>query len=166
MTELHDILLTGPTGGHDLTDTQLHSLLRWLAARGWVIPTAEAVARDWTEVYCKPGASAHEIFIEGEAPDAPAFAEFIVRTGPKKPLPYGVGDVQCYVEFRGCMYASVPGKFREKLGELLLFRPRQERRIHTELPPHLEVPEEEKKVKKKASPSTSTAPVGTRVEEF
>ena len=153
--------LIAPRGGE--------AYMRYLATARVCRPTDEAIAEEWVEVYCQPDASSHEPFvIGGYSSDEPVYLEAAVRLGAKPvEIPFGVEGqkVNFFIEFRGCIFDTVMGKFLNRFKEILYVRPRVFVREHTALTPHREVPEDEipiGKPKSKAGPGNA----GTRVEEW
>lgn len=50
----------------------------------------EAIAKEWTEVYAKPGPTAHEMFVRGAfASDLEPYVELVVRAGSATRAPFG-----------------------------------------------------------------------------
>ena len=78
--------LTAAIVAHDLgrkvADGTGAALVRWLAVSRMAVPYAEALAQTWSEVYMRPGASSHEIFVKGAYDsDVPVFVEAVARFG-------------------------------------------------------------------------------------
>ena len=164
MPERFDLLITGEGGGHTLPAEGLKALLRWLAVSGYATPNAEAVALSWVAVYAAPGTAAHTVFVQGTAPDVPVFTEMCVWTGPSEPLPYGDGASCFFVEFRGCLYDTLPGAFRRQLTKLTHIQPHVITRAHVPDVGHRVVPDDERP--KAIERAARVGAVGTRVEEF
>jgi hypothetical protein len=164
MAERFDLLITGDGGGHTLPKEGLKALLRALVGLGYVNPVAESVAQSWVAVYCAPGTAAHTVFAQGEAPEAPAFTELCVWTGPREPLPYGEGEACFYLEFRGCLYNQLPGPFRRRVSQLTHIQPRVIVRPHVPDAGRRVVPENERP--RSVERSKRGGAVGTLVEEF
>ncbi len=164
----YDLLLVPEDGGHVLPDAAARLLLRQLALLQLAIPYDEAVAREWVEIYMKPGVAAHLVFSEGSAPDAvEVFREAVFRfSNRREPLPFGEGPpVAVAVELRGALHTEVLGTFRQRVADAWQMRVAVYSRPHTELPPHRVVAEDEKRpVAEKKEPSRGA--VGVRVEEF
>lgn len=146
------------------------SLVRYLAARRIAIPTEEAVAETWAEVYCEPGASAHEPFVRGAyASDVPIYHEACVRFGSKRAELEGYPVAPYfYVEFRGCIFKEPLGQFRKQFVDLMQVRPKVLVRPHEALPPHAEVSEEEQPIERKKvwEREGNVGKAGTGVEEW
>ena len=144
------------------------ALLRSLAAHRQLEPSAEAVADEWAEIYCRPGVSAHELFIRGTYEDEePVYLEAAFRLGTKAvPMPWGAEgrEVTFFIEFRGCRYQDLRGPFKKRLLDIAHIRGQILCREHEALPPHREVPEDEKPKEKPRRERSGLA--GTRVEEW
>jgi hypothetical protein len=167
----HDLLLVPTDGGHVLPDAAARSLLRQLATLQLAIPTDEAVAVQWVEIYLQPGPAAHLIFVEGAAPDGePAFLEGVFRFSTERTaLPFGEGPAAAVsLELRGAAFPEVQGTFRQRVAEALGMRLALHRRPHEALPPHREVPEAERRVVPEKAPTAASTrgAVGVRIEEF
>ena len=167
----HDLLLVPTDGGHVLPDAAARSLLRQLATLQLAVPTDEAVAARWVEIYLQPGPAAHLVFVEGPAPDdEAAFLEGVFRFADERtPLPFGDGPpVAVSLELRGAAFPDVLGTFRQRVAEALGMRLALHRRPHESLPPHREVPEAERRVVPEKAPKAASTrgAVGVRIEEF
>ena len=167
--ERYDILIVPHNRALKLANGAGGSLIRFMAVTRLAMPTDEAVAETWAEVYCAPGPASHEIFVKGAyTDDAPVFEEMRIRFG-KKPIDPGYegsGPVYCCIEIRGAAFESPLGSFRRRIQEMLYFRPVVLSRPASGEPfEHLEVPEDEQpKEKKKKGSDIGRA--GTSVEEF
>jgi len=152
-----------------LAPKSAEAFLRNLAVTRVARPHAEAVAEDWVEVYMEPGASDHEIFIKGaRTHDEPMFLEAAIRFGLKPTsLEYGAAgtNVNFFLEFRGCLYDDTNGVLKKRFHDITGQRCQIFSRKHVALPPHREVPEDEKP-KEKPKRSSGAGGAGTRVEEF
>ena len=146
------------------------SLLKNLAAGRMILPSAEAVHKDWVEVYCDPGPCAHDPFVkhtyEGEHP---VFHEAVIRWGTVPADAKEAGDrspIYFYFQFRGALFEEPLGPFRKRFKDIMKSRPVITSRPHVALPEHKEVdPEDAPKNKRlKRGPGPGTA--GTRVEEW
>jgi len=146
------------------------ALLKSLATGRIVLPFAEAIHKDWVEVYCKPGPSAHDPFVkhtyEGEHP---VFHEAVFRWGTVPADAEEAGGrspIYFYLQFRGVLFEEPLGPFRKRFLDIMKSRPMITTRPHVALPEHKEVdPEDAPKDKKlKRGPGAGTA--GTRVEEW
>lgn len=154
-----------------IADGTAEALLRDMATRRIIKPVAEALHKDWVEVYCEPGPSAHEPFVRGTyEEDEPPFLEACVRWGTE---PVELEDaagrvgVYFYLEFRGCLFQEPMGPFRKHFRDVTYHRAQVGWRPHTELPPHKEVSEEDKRVaKERLKRGGSGGLAGTAVEEW
>ncbi|MGM0575881.1 MAG: hypothetical protein ACQEXJ_09155 [Myxococcota bacterium] len=169
--ERHDVLIVPANRQMKVADAAAGHLIRLLAASKQAVPTDEAVAKEWAEVYFEPGPSSHEAFTKGtyEGPE-PVFREAVIRWG-KRPasLDYGANTekVYFYIEFRGCVFETLAGTFKAKLEDLLYLKPHVFTRPFDSVPPHAEVPEGEEAEDTRLKPSDrGPGLAGTRVEEF
>lgn len=170
----YDILLVSQNRTYNVVEQGLKSLLNYLSAANIVRVNDEAIAKEWTEVYAKPGATAHEGFTRGTfASDEAPFVEMVVRAG-KRPtkVPFGVeagqGDVcHFYVEFRGALFNDLAPKLKNRLKDLLMTRFDMFVRDHEPPPPHAVVPPDEVPEAIKYARKDGASPrVGTAVEEL
>ena len=169
--ERYDVIILFERADTKIADGTAEALLRDMATRRIVTPVDEALHKDWVEVYCEPGPSAHTPFVRGVYEEKePPFLEACVRWGQEPTELTGLGgsvDVYFFVEFRGCLYKEPLGLFRTHFKDVTYHRAQVSSRPHTELPPHREVSEEDKRVLKerlKRGPAAGLA--GTQVEEW
>ncbi len=167
MSARHDVLIAPADGGYSLPDGLVRTWLLQLHRRGIVEPDGEALARTWVEIYLKPGNYAHSPFVEGTAPEGPAFKEAVFHFAEApEPLPgHPESSAHFWLLLRGAAFEDVLGDFKQRFGELLHCRARALTCEHEGVPPRREVPPDEVRP---AAPRR-TAPggaVGTRVEEF
>ncbi|MFT7578719.1 MAG: hypothetical protein ACI9MR_000377 [Myxococcota bacterium] len=169
----HDILIVPVTRTFNLVQQGMKSVINHLATAGIMTPTDEAVAKEWVEVYGKAGPTAHVGFTKGAFPGTTApFLECLVHTSQTyDPVPYGSSEddaVRFYIEFRGCLWPDVAGKFRNQMARVLATRIEVfTRPFSGTLPEHREVPEDEiPDAVKFARTDRATSRVGTAVEEF
>jgi len=171
----YDILLVSQNRTYNVVEQGLKSVLNYLSAANIVRVNDEAVAKEWTEVYGKPGATAHEGFMRGTfASDEAPYLEMVVRAG-KRPtkVPFGPkegeeGDhCHFYIEFRGALFNDLAPKLKNRLKDLLVTRFDFYVRDHVGLPPHAVVPEDEvPEDVKYATRGGAPKRVGTEVEEY
>ncbi len=169
--ERFDLLLIPENPSVRVHDGLAGSVIRYLATTRVLEPVEEALHKDWVEVYCKPGASAHEPFVKGAyQEDAPPFLEACVRwSTPPTEIPTGGDPILAHfvLEFRGCLFREPLGPFRKKFKDLMRFRPHILVRPHAGLPPHREVaPEDAREETKRLSRGSGGGLAGTRVEEW
>jgi hypothetical protein len=168
----YDLLIVPQNLSQRLAPGVCISLLKNLATLRIIRPVEESLAEEWSEVYCDPGDTAHDLFVKGVFPYEDAiFLEAVVRFGMKTvPMPYGHegAELNFFVEFRGCLFNDTLGVFKKRFKDITHVVPAVYWREHTELPPHLEVPEGEEPVdkKKKKGEGPSLGGVGTRAEEW
>jgi len=167
---LFDVILVPADRSRQIPPQMARAIVNYLAASGIATPTDEAVAETWVEVYCRPGAAAHDAFVKGGLTgDAPAYLEAVLRFGTRPfEVPHDPTGRQAFVglEFRGCRWAEPGGEFRIRLADLFGLRLESFARVHEALPSHREVPEDE--VPKAKEPRKGRAPggVGIGVEEL
>ena len=146
------------------------TLLRFYAASRVITPVAEALHKDWTEVYCEPGPSAHEPFHKGTYEGTkPVFKECCFRWGTSPVnIDVGTGELPVffYLEFRGCLFKDPLGPFRKRFKEIMRSAPRIGQQDHTELPPHKEVDPEDAPKDKRLKKGDRGGQAGTTVEEW
>lgn len=168
----YDILIVSQNRAFNVVEQGLKSLINYLQAVGFVRVYDEAVAEEWTEVYCNAGPTAHEMFVKGPyITTEPLFLEYAIRGGTRPiHVPYGTEDKEetCYfwMEIRGALFQEITGKVKNKLKDLLTARLDYFTRPHEALPPHLVVPANEQPTDKKRRKEGPAARVGTAVEEF
>ena len=143
------------------------ALLRFLHATGVGVPVEEAVARDWLEVYMRPGATPHEPFARDATglPD-PVFVEAVVRAGTDSvSLAYGDGLKACFwLEFRGCPRNELTGGFCGRLLPMFQMRVETFSRPHAGIPPRPEVPEDQRPVETKRASRGSPSIQGVGIQ--
>lgn len=168
----YDILLVSQNRAYTVVEQGLKSLINYLQATNIIRVNDEAVAKEWVEVYAKPGPTAHDMFVRGVFDsDVVTFKEVAIRGGTRPTLiPFGgeKGET-CYlwIEIRGCLFQEVNGKYKTKLNQVMATRFDYFVREHEALPPHLTVPADELPEEKKYARRDSASPrVGTAVEEF
>lgn len=168
----YDILLVSQNRAYTVVEQGLKSLINYLQATNIIRVNAEAVAKEWTEVYAKPGPTAHDMFVRGTyESDEATFHEVAIRGGTRPCLmPFGGNEGEtCYlwVEIRGCLFPEVNGKYKTKLNSVMATRFDYFVRDHAGLPAHLEVPPDEVPEDRKYARRDPGSPrVGTAVEEF
>lgn len=165
----YDILVLSEKPGFMLADGGARALLRFFGGKRWISDADEAVAREWAELYLKPGPSAHEIFLTGVADSGePVFDELVVRFGTRAVVPpFGSSDpTHFYMELRGARFKEPRGVFRKAMLDLLRLRVGTVWRPAEPPPPHAVVPEGEEPEEPKKRDGRPGGAVGTRVEEF
>jgi len=168
----YDILAVSQNRGFNVVEQGLKSLVNFLQASGYVRVYDEAIAEEWTEIYCNVGPSSHEMFVKGPySNDEPLFREFAIRGGIRPVyVPFGAADPEetCYfwVEIRGALFSELAGKIKNKLKDVMVTRFDFYSRPHEALPPHAVVPADEAPTDKKKRKEGPAARVGTAVEEF
>ena len=169
MGQRFDLLFTAEDPRRRVAPGAAVALLRHLSTLRIVLPDDEAVAETWTEVYCKPGPSAHEPFVTGAYDGKrPVFKEMAIRFGTQSVrVRYDGLDVPVFffVEFRGCLFEDVTGAFRRKFEELLYVKPALHVRPHRRLPRHRTVPPGERP-RKPERKGRDGGRAGTTVEEW
>ncbi len=168
----YDLLLVAENRSFGLVDVGTRSVMNFLLANGVMKPTDEAIAKEWVEIYGDAGPTAHEAFTRrGYTGVYDTIREIVVRTGKREiPLPWGPAKgqrIKFFIEFRGALWDQFDARFKNKLQRVLYTRPEVFVREHTELPPHVVVPDDEQpdEVKFKKRDNT-THRIGTAVEEF
>ena len=170
-TPRYDILMVPPQRKMRVGTGAADALIRYLATTRVAVPTDEAVAHEWAEVYSEAGPSAHDAFVrkgEFQSDDA-IFQECIVRFGSQATAPgYGANTdgVFFYLEFRGCTFDRTSGRFLVKIKDILRFQPDVFVRPHEGPRAHATVPEDEKPKDMRLKRRTLGGPAGTHVEEF
>lgn len=146
------------------------SLLKNLAAGRMVTPVDEAVHKDWVEVYCEPGPSAHDPFVrhayDGEFP---VFREAIIRWGTTPVDPEevgGRGPIYFYFEFRGCLFKEPMGPFRKRFMDVTKMRPQFHVEDHASLRVRKTVDPEDAPKNKRLKKGPGAGMAGTSVEEW
>ena len=170
-TPRYDILVVAPQRRMKVGTGAADSLIRYLATTRVVVPTAEAIAHTWGEVYGEPGPSAHDAFvIKGEyQSDEVLYHQATVRFGTTPCSPgYGANTqaVFFYLEFRGCLFERPAGRFLVKIRDILRFTPDLCTRPHDGLREHATVGDDEKPKDLRRKRGGLGGPAGTRVEEF
>lgn len=168
----YDILLVSQNRAFNVVEQGLKSLMNYLVATNVVRVADEAIAKEWTELYCKPGPTPHDLFVRGpyEGTEAP-FLELALRSGTRPcAVPFGTETPEtCYfwIEVRGALFQELSGKFKMKLKDVLATRFDFYTRDHVPPPPHATVPADEVPEEKKYARKNAASPrVGTAVEEF
>jgi len=169
--DLYDILLVPEKTETRVADQFGGAVIQNLAARRIIRPSEEALHKEWVEVYCDPGPSAHLAFLERSWDyDEPPYKEAVVRWGevPVDVVEGGSIKAYFYVEFRGARFKDVGARFKRIFKDVTYARPRSLVKPHTGLPPHKEVPEDMKRAEAKRRKRTGnpTGMAGTHVEEF
>ena len=169
--ELYDIVLLPEKTETRVADQFGASVIQNIAGRRIILPSDEALHRDWVEVYCKPGPSAHLAFIERTWDhDTPPFLEAVVRWGTTAVDVVEGGAIRAYffIEFRGARFKDVGARFKRIFRDVTYARPRSLVKPHEGLPPHKEVPEDmrRKDAKRRKQVGNPTGLAGTHVEEF
>lgn len=143
------------------------ALLRRLALAKQMLPEAEAVARDWVEVYSRSGPASHEIF-SGASPEPGLFEQCTIRWGTQPRAlewPGLEGPLHFFLLFYGCSHDNPNGRLRKLFQTCLSGRPLVRVRPFVAVPPHAQVPPDQKplpKVRKERGPGLA----GVRWEEF
>ncbi|MFO0751089.1 MAG: hypothetical protein U1F43_36255 [Myxococcota bacterium] len=170
----YDILLVSQNRTYNVVEQGLKSLLNYMQAATLSRVSDEAIAKEWTEVYAKPGPTAHEMFVRGAfGAELEPYLEMAVRAG-KRPtrVPFGategVDDVcHFYIEIRGALFSDLGPKVKNRLKDLLQTRFDFYVRDHVKPPPHAIVPPDEVPEDVKYAKRDGASPrVGTAVEEF
>jgi hypothetical protein len=168
MTDRFDLLLVCEKPGQRLAPKAGEAFMRNLATIRIAQPVDESIAKDWVEVYCDAGPSAHELFIKGayESPE-PVFQKMVVRFGTQAvDTPFGrEGQETFYVEIRGALYDTMLGLIRTRFQDITHFRPAVLVRPSEGTWEKRDVPEGEEAVARKRA-EIGSAKAGTRVEEF
>ncbi len=161
-----DLLLVPEQIAMHVTEGAAVALLRRLALAKQILPYAEAIARDWVEVYSRPCDGSADIFVRGPAP--PLFREATLRWGG---LPValdwpGLDEApRCFLAFYGTPGAEPNGRLRRDFQRCLALPARILTRPAGELPAHRVVgPDEKPEPKRKKEPGPGLA--GIRWEEF
>ena len=167
----YDILMVPPQRQMKVGRGAAESLVRNLATTRIAVPTHEAVAHTWVEVYAEAGPSAHDAFVrKGEfQSDHALFHQCTVRFGTESTSPgYGArtDGIYFYLEFRGCTFDRTHGRFLVKLKEILRFQPEVFVRPHDGLREHATVSDEDKPKDMRLKRRNLSGPAGTHVEEF
>lgn len=166
----YDVVILSEDPRQRVTPGAARSLLQYLHATRLAVPTEEAIAETWAEIYLSPGTASHEIFVKGSyADEEPVFLEGALRFG-SAPAPVSIGPVTLhapfFLELRGARFREPLGPFRKRLGELLLLRPVVHVRDHDGLLPHREVGDDEQPSEtKRLGPGMGGGKAGVRVEE-
>ncbi|MDX9722891.1 MAG: hypothetical protein RBU37_19230 [Myxococcota bacterium] len=168
-TPRYDVMILSERAGYRAPGNALRTMVNMLAFRGFAQPYEEAVAKDWLEIYMKPGPAAHEVFhkyaYDGEQP---VFHEAVLRADERGFLPeYGPTEITQFfmIEYRACVYTDPLGPFRKLLLDSLHLRVAVYQRPHLALPPHATVAEDERPEEKKKR-ERSAGLAGTEVDEW
>ncbi len=162
-----DILLLAEQPTMNVSEGAAVALLRRLALAKQILPEAEAIAREWVEVYARSGPASHDIF-SGDAPLSPVFERCTIRWGCQpRTLDWPDLDhpLHFFLLFHGCAFDNPNGQLRKLFQKCLSGPPQILLRPFSCLPPHAQVPEAEKplpKVRKEKGPGLA----GVRWEEF
>lgn len=166
----YDLLLVPEELNSRISPGMGEAILKNICVGRVVRPVDEAVAETWVEVYMEPGPSAHELFLIGQnTAEEEIFKEAMIRFGTKAiALPYGneTQEVTFYLEFRGCLFTDVVGRFKQRFSDIMYKRPAVYIREHTDLPEHRVVPEGEEPKEKVKRSNNLGGQAGTRIEEF
>lgn len=170
----YDILLVSQNRTYNVVEQGLKSIVNYLQATNLARITDEAVAKEWTELYLKPGPTAHELFVRGTfGAEIATYHELVVRAGKRATLvPFGAtpeqGDVcHFYIEIRGALFNDIGAKVKNRLKDLLMTRFDFFVRDAVKPPPHAVVPPDEvPEDVKYAKRGEGATRVGTAVEEF
>ena len=166
-----DLLVVSQNRAYNMVDHGLRALMNFLHTGNIGRATDEALAKTWTEIYLKPGATPHEAFVRHgwDSAEQP-FLELVVHTSSQPEfLPWGPENegARFWLEFRGSLFEDFDGRFKNRLREVLNTRFDLFTRPHTDLPPHRVVPPgEEAEAAKRVQKDRTTPRVGTAVEEF
>ncbi len=166
-----DLLVVSQNRAYNMVDHGLRALMNFLHTGNIGRAIDEALAKGWTEIYLKPGATPHEAFVRHgwDASELP-FLEIVVHTSLQPEyLPWGLESegVRFWLEFRGVLFEDFDGRFKNRLREVLNTRFDVLTRPHTGLPAHRVVPPgEEAEAAKRVQKDRTTPRVGTAVEEF
>lgn len=169
--ERYDILIFADKPETRVTDQLAGAVIQNIAARRIVRPVDEALHKDFVEVYCDPGPSAHEAFVKGGwHEDEPPYLEALFRWGQAPVDILGNGTLLAYffIEFRGARFKDVGGRFRRIFQDVSHFRPRVLAKPHLGIPPREVVAEGDERVqlKRRSRHGSSVGTAGTHVEEF
>jgi len=168
----YDILAVSQNRAFNVVEQGLKALINFLQASGYVRAYDEAIAEEWTEVYCNVGPSSHEMFMRGvNVVTEPLFREVAIHGGIRPVyVPFGTEDKEesCYfwIEVRGALFNELTGKVKNKLKDIMMTRFDFYARPHEGLPPHAVVPADEQPIDKKRRKESPATRVGTAVEEF
>ena len=169
-TDRHDILLVSQARTTNFGEGISASLMRFLAASRMIIPTDEAVAKDWVEVYFGPGESAHELFATGtwQREDKPLL-QAVMRWGRQAAQVQGYGPstdgLRFYLELRGALFEQPHGSVLKRMSDLMHGRFEALVQPHRGLVLPREVPEDERPPPRKRV-EIGPGLAGTRVEEL
>ena len=173
-TPRYDMLIVSTNRAYTVVEQGLRAFINYLQVSNVIRMQDEAVAKEWTELYAKPGPTAHEAFIKGAYTGTKEpYLECCIRADKNPfPLPYGgeageTSAIRFYLEFRGCLFQDLAPRFKNRLREVLYTRFDIYTRPHTALPPHLIVANGDAHEKPEMARKDSASPrVGTAVEEF
>lgn len=153
-----------------VADGAVGALIRNMAVERLAVPYAEALAKDWCQVYHEPSVSSHCIFKEGPYSDEePPFKELVVHFANKaEKVPFGSKDkAYLYIVIYGARFDTLLGTFTKRLEDMLYIHPVVHVQKHKKVAKHREVPEGEERVDPKHLKRDRQAPsVGSRVEEW
>ena len=165
----YDVIITSERAGYKPPKVAFGGMVQQIAFRGFAQPVDEAIAESWVEVYFDPAYAAHEIFLEkGYTSDEPVFKELVLRvqdkpffcdfsSTPKRPLYWSI-------EIRGSRFKDPIGAFKKLFLEAFNVRVTVDYCDARPIPPHREVPEDEKPIEKKKR-ERGAGIAGTEVEE-
>ncbi|MEZ4267259.1 MAG: hypothetical protein R3F39_12845 [Myxococcota bacterium] len=169
-TTLYDLIIVPQSRETNVGEGAADSLIRVLATPKLIVPTSEALAETWCEVYFKPGPTSHQLFVRGGSDgDEPVFDEGVVRWGSStEDVDFAgvVGEVHFYVEIRGVRYDHFAASLIAKLKDILFVPVHTFARPHAGPRPHREVPEGEERTDKRRKRNPGGGFAGTRVEEL
>lgn len=173
-TPRHDMLIVSSNRSYTIVEQGLRAVVNYLQVANVIRMQDEKIAKEWTELYAKPGPTAHEAFVRGAYTGSKEpYLECVIHANKKAiPLPYGGepgenGATRFYIEFRGCLFEDLAPRFKNRLREVLHTRFDIYTRPHTALPPHAVVPTGDEAAKPELAHRDSGSPrVGTAVEEF
>lgn len=174
-TPRYDILIVSSNRSYTVVEQGLRAVVNYLQVANVIRMQSEAVAKEWTELYAKPGPTAHEAFVKGSyVGTKDAFLECVIHANKNPiPMPYGgepgeTSAIRFYLEFRGCLFQDFAPRFKNRLREQVLHtRFDMYTRPHTALPPHAVVPTGQEAEKPELARKDTASPrVGTATEEF
>jgi hypothetical protein len=167
---LFDILLIASTPEQRIGDEAVASMIRNIAVERFAVPYAEALAKDWCQVYSEPSVSSHGLFIEGSySHEEPPFLEMVVHFANKlEKMPFGSEEeAYFYLAIYGARFDTLIGSFAKRIEDILYLHPVMHLQKHQSVPAHREVPEgEERKDPKRLKRDRQAPSVGSRVEEW
>jgi len=165
----YDILIVSGRAGYRAAGGALRTLVQMLAFRGFAQPYDEAIAKDWLEIYMKPGPAGHEIWNEhAHVLELPVYNEGIVRADERGfTAPFGglVAPLYFSITFYGCVYKEPLGPFRKLMMDSLNLRIAVYTQPAGEIPSRSTVGDDEKPEEKKKR-ERGNGVAGTEVDEW